>query len=100
MTEIRIDGLLAFMFRPRQRGGASGFQIPCNEVGSLVVDRRHRQVGWSSIARGKGQRQSFESCSHGAGRAMSRAEARKRFSLVRRQAPTAIGRNSDAAIPE
>lgn len=35
----------------------------------------------SYIVRGKGNPQSFHSCSHGAGRAMSRNEARRRFSL-------------------
>ncbi len=35
----------------------------------------------SYIVRGKGNPQSFESCSHGAGRAMSRGEAKRRFSL-------------------
>jgi tRNA-splicing ligase RtcB len=35
----------------------------------------------SFIVRGRGEPQSFESCSHGAGRAMSRGEARRRFSL-------------------
>ncbi len=35
----------------------------------------------SFIVRGKGNAQSFHSCSHGAGRAMSRTEARRRFSL-------------------
>ncbi len=35
----------------------------------------------SYIVRGKGNPESFESCSHGAGRAMSRAEAKRRFSL-------------------
>jgi tRNA-splicing ligase RtcB len=35
----------------------------------------------SYIVRGKGNRESFESCSHGAGRAMSRNEAKKRFTL-------------------
>lgn len=35
----------------------------------------------SFIVRGKGNRESFHSCSHGAGRAMSRNEARKRFTL-------------------
>lgn len=35
----------------------------------------------SFIVRGKGNRESFESCSHGAGRKMSRAEAKKRFTL-------------------
>ena len=33
----------------------------------------------SYIVRGLGNKDSFESCSHGAGRAMSRAEARRRF---------------------
>jgi len=31
--------------------------------------------------RGKGNPESFTSCSHGAGRAMSRAEAKRRFSV-------------------
>ena len=35
----------------------------------------------SYIVRGKGNPESFMSCSHGAGRAMSRAEAKRRFSL-------------------
>ncbi|MBX3471516.1 MAG: RtcB family protein [Planctomycetes bacterium] len=35
----------------------------------------------SYIVRGKGSAESFHSCSHGAGRAMSRAEAKQRFSL-------------------
>jgi tRNA-splicing ligase RtcB len=35
----------------------------------------------SFIVRGKGERESFCSCSHGAGRAMSRGEARRRFSV-------------------
>jgi tRNA-splicing ligase RtcB len=35
----------------------------------------------SYIVRGKGQPESFCSCSHGAGRAMSRAEAKRRFTL-------------------
>ena len=35
----------------------------------------------SFIVRGKGNPDSFHSCSHGAGRLMSRGEARKRFSL-------------------
>ena len=33
------------------------------------------------IVRGKGNPESFESCSHGAGRAMSRAEAKRRFTV-------------------
>jgi tRNA-splicing ligase RtcB len=36
----------------------------------------------SYIVRGKGNPQSFHSCSHGAGRAMSRTEAKRRFSLA------------------
>lgn len=35
----------------------------------------------SFIVRGKGNRDSFCSCSHGAGRVMSRAEARRRFTI-------------------
>lgn len=35
----------------------------------------------SFIVRGKGNRESFCSCSHGAGRAMSRTEAKKRFTV-------------------
>jgi tRNA-splicing ligase RtcB (3'-phosphate/5'-hydroxy nucleic acid ligase) len=36
----------------------------------------------SYIVRGKGNAQSFESCSHGAGRVMSRTEAKRRFTLA------------------
>jgi tRNA-splicing ligase RtcB len=36
----------------------------------------------SYIVRGKGNEESFCSCSHGAGRAMSRAEAKRRFTLA------------------
>lgn len=35
----------------------------------------------SFIVRGKGERDSFCTCSHGAGRAMSRAEAKRRFTI-------------------
>ncbi|MEQ1618224.1 MAG: RtcB family protein [Terricaulis sp.] len=35
----------------------------------------------SFIVRGKGNRDSFSTCSHGAGRAMSRTEAKRRFTL-------------------
>jgi tRNA-splicing ligase RtcB len=35
----------------------------------------------SYIVRGKGNPESFHSCSHGAGRAMSRGEARRRFTI-------------------
>jgi tRNA-splicing ligase RtcB len=43
----------------------------------------------SFIVRGKGNAQSFCTCSHGAGRAMSRAEAKRRFSLDDHIAATA-----------
>jgi tRNA-splicing ligase RtcB len=43
----------------------------------------------SFIVRGKGEAQSFCSCSHGAGRAMSRTEAKRRFSLDDHAAATA-----------
>lgn len=43
----------------------------------------------SYIVRGKGNAESFNSCSHGAGRAMSRTEAKKRFSLADHAAATA-----------
>jgi tRNA-splicing ligase RtcB len=36
----------------------------------------------SFIVRGKGEAESFHSCSHGAGRAMSRGEAKRRFTLA------------------
>jgi tRNA-splicing ligase RtcB len=36
----------------------------------------------SYIVRGKGNPESFDSCSHGAGRAMSRNEARRRFTVA------------------
>ncbi len=43
----------------------------------------------SYIVRGKGNPESFHSCSHGAGRAMSRGAARKRFTLEDHAAATA-----------
>ncbi len=43
----------------------------------------------SYIVRGKGNPESFNSCSHGAGRAMSRTEAKKRFTLADHAAATA-----------
>jgi len=42
----------------------------------------------SYIVRGKGNPDSFESCSHGAGRAMSRSEAKRRFTLADHRAAT------------
>ena len=43
----------------------------------------------SYIVRGLGNPESFESCSHGAGRTMSRNEARKRFTVEQHVAATA-----------
>jgi tRNA-splicing ligase RtcB (3'-phosphate/5'-hydroxy nucleic acid ligase) len=43
----------------------------------------------SYIVRGLGNQQSFHSCSHGAGRAMSRTEARRRFTVGDHAAATA-----------
>jgi tRNA-splicing ligase RtcB len=43
----------------------------------------------SYIVRGKGQPESFMSCSHGAGRALSRNEAKRRFTLADHAAATA-----------
>lgn len=42
----------------------------------------------SFIVRGKGNREAFCSCSHGAGRAMSRSQARKQFTLADHAAAT------------
>jgi tRNA-splicing ligase RtcB len=42
----------------------------------------------SYIVRGKGNAESFESCSHGAGRTMSRGEAKRRFTLAEHRAAT------------
>jgi tRNA-splicing ligase RtcB (3'-phosphate/5'-hydroxy nucleic acid ligase) len=42
----------------------------------------------SYIVRGRGNPESFESCSHGAGRAMSRGQARRRFTLADHRAAT------------
>jgi tRNA-splicing ligase RtcB (3'-phosphate/5'-hydroxy nucleic acid ligase) len=43
----------------------------------------------SYIVRGKGDKESFESCSHGAGRAMSRTEAKRRFTMADHEKATA-----------
>jgi tRNA-splicing ligase RtcB (3'-phosphate/5'-hydroxy nucleic acid ligase) len=43
----------------------------------------------SYIVRGRGNPESFESCSHGAGRAMSRNEAKRRFTVADHAAATA-----------
>ncbi|HFE45858.1 MAG TPA: RtcB family protein [Nannocystis exedens] len=53
----------------------------------------------SYIVRGKGNPESFCSCSHGAGRVMSRTEAKRRFSVADHEAATAgIECRKDAAV--
>jgi tRNA-splicing ligase RtcB len=53
----------------------------------------------SFIVRGKGNPESFESCSHGAGRAMSRNEAKRRFTLEdHRKATEGIECRKDADV--
>ncbi len=56
----------------------------------------------SFIVRGRGNEESFQSCSHGAGRRMSRTEARKRFTLTEHRAATADVecRKDEAVIDE
>ena len=53
----------------------------------------------SFIVRGKGNPDSFHSCSHGAGRRMSRSEARRRFSLEdHRRATRGVECRKDKAV--
>ncbi len=53
----------------------------------------------SYIVRGKGNPESFTSCSHGAGRAMSRTEAKRRFTIADHEAATAgIECRKDAGV--
>ena len=53
----------------------------------------------SYIVRGKGNRDSFCSCSHGAGRAMSRTAAKKRFTVADHEKATAgIECRKDASV--
>ena len=49
----------------------------------------------SYIVRGKGNPESFHSCSHGAGRAMSRGEAKRRFTIADHEKATKRGRMSE-----
>ena len=53
----------------------------------------------SFLVRGKGEPQSFHSCSHGAGRVMSRTEAKRRFTLEDHARATAhVECRKDAAV--
>jgi tRNA-splicing ligase RtcB len=72
-----------------------------------AVSARHNELGIipgsmgarSFIVRGKGNAASYQSCSHGAGRRMSRAEARRRFTSADLTAQTAgVECRKDAAV--
>jgi tRNA-splicing ligase RtcB len=53
----------------------------------------------SYIVQGKGQPESFDSCSHGAGRVMSRTEAKRRFTIEdHRKATAGIECRKDAEV--
>jgi tRNA-splicing ligase RtcB (3'-phosphate/5'-hydroxy nucleic acid ligase) len=53
----------------------------------------------SYIVRGKGNPESFHSCSHGAGRVMSRSEAKRRFNVDdQRRATAGVECRKDAAV--
>jgi tRNA-splicing ligase RtcB len=53
----------------------------------------------SYVVRGKGNKDSFESCSHGAGRVMSRNEAKRRFTVADHVAATAgVECRKDASV--
>jgi tRNA-splicing ligase RtcB len=53
----------------------------------------------SYIVRGKGNPEAFESCSHGAGRVMSRTAAKKRFTVEdHRQATLGVECRKDASV--
>ncbi|MFM8333568.1 MAG: RtcB family protein [Candidatus Methylumidiphilus sp.] len=53
----------------------------------------------SYIVRGKGEEQSFCSCSHGAGRVMSRSEAKRRFTVDdQKQATEGVECRKDASV--
>jgi tRNA-splicing ligase RtcB len=66
-----------------------------NELGIIPGSMGAR----SFIVRGKGNAASYQSCSHGAGRRMSRAEARRRFTSADLVAQTAgVECRKDAAV--
>ena len=70
------------------RAGAGEFGIIPGSMGTK-----------SYIVRGKGNAESFQSCAHGAGRTMSRGEAKRRFSLTEHAAATAgIECRKDAGV--
>ena len=57
-------------------------ELCLDEEGRLWAMLHSGSMGARSfIVRGKGNAQSFHTCSHGAGRAMSRTEAKRRFTL-------------------
>ena len=65
---------------PERGGGTSGRGAVRAREGDLGIIPGSMRVR-SYIVRGKGNPESFNSCSHGAGRAMSRRQAKDQFSL-------------------
>ncbi len=114
--EIMMDRVLMSLRRELKRAGVKRFQtekvaVNCHHnyvqkedhFGSKVwltrkgaVSAREGELGIipgsmgarSFIVRGKGNKDSFCSCSHGAGRIMSRTEAKKTFTLADHKAAT------------
>jgi RNA-splicing ligase RtcB len=66
---------------------AVGVDIGCRMM-AVQTELNARDLR-SYIVRGKGNPESFTSCSHGAGRAMSRPEAKRRFSVADHERRTA-----------
>ena len=102
MMERALDALFDAIALPLARGTVEAVNCHHNYVnrerhfGATVwvtrkgaVSARRDELGIipgsmgakSFIVRGKGNRESFHSCSHGAGRAMSRREAKRRFTV-------------------
>ena len=52
----------------------------------------------SYIVRGLGNAESFQSCAHGAGRTMSRGEAKRRFTLDDHAPPRGVECRKDAGV--
>lgn len=72
-----------------------------NLIGQMFIElaREDMARAHSYIVRGLGNPESFESCSHGAGRRMSRGEARKRFTVAdHRQATAGVECRKDADV--
>ena len=115
----RVVGVLRETLPPFQLGAAA---VNCHH-NYIARERHHHRDVWvtrkgavragkgelgiipgsmgakSFIVRGKGNPESFESCSHGAGRRMSRGEAKRRITLADHEAATAgIECRKDAGV--